>query len=176
MGETEVIFVNQSKIKVNMKHYRQKTRSLLFQYNQVVLSSGQVSGQNFTGWNPGHWEFDELKCCLKLKHFNQVGMKHRWSSGRILACHAGDPGSIPGRCSCCFFLSFFLFWSSMTSSTLISHCFNFDFCTYVLIVQPVRCPKQYRYKVSTTTKLQEKSLLIVVCFIRGGPLFPGSNP
>ena len=26
--------------------------------------------------------------------------KHRWSSGRILACHAGDPGSIPGRCKC----------------------------------------------------------------------------
>ena len=25
-------------------------------------------------------------------------VKHRWFSGRILACHAGDPGSIPGRC------------------------------------------------------------------------------
>ena len=24
-------------------------------------------------------------------------IKRRWSSGRILACHAGDPGSIPGR-------------------------------------------------------------------------------
>ena len=24
--------------------------------------------------------------------------EHRWFSGRILACHAGDPGSIPGRC------------------------------------------------------------------------------
>ena len=36
--------------------------------------------------------------------------EHRWSSGRILACHAGGPGSIPGRCKlifwCChlFFL------------------------------------------------------------------------
>ena len=31
--------------------------------------------------------------------------EHRWSSGRILACHAGGPGSIPGRCKfnfwCC---------------------------------------------------------------------------
>ena len=27
---------------------------------------------------------------------------HRWSSGRILACHAGGPGSIPGRCKCFF--------------------------------------------------------------------------
>ena len=23
---------------------------------------------------------------------------HRWFSGRIIACHAIDPGSIPGRC------------------------------------------------------------------------------
>ena len=23
---------------------------------------------------------------------------HRWFSGRMLACHAGGPGSIPGRC------------------------------------------------------------------------------
>jgi hypothetical protein len=30
--------------------------------------------------------------------------KHRWFSGRMLACHAGGPGSIPGRCTC--FLSF----------------------------------------------------------------------
>ena len=36
-------------------------------------------------------------------------MKHRWSSGRILACHAGDPGSIPGRCTVFFFPSFFSF-------------------------------------------------------------------
>ena len=25
-------------------------------------------------------------------------MWHRWFSGRMLACHAGGPGSIPGRC------------------------------------------------------------------------------
>jgi hypothetical protein len=25
-------------------------------------------------------------------------IKHRWFSGRMLACHAGGPGSIPGRC------------------------------------------------------------------------------
>ena len=25
-------------------------------------------------------------------------MQHRWFSGRMLACHAGGPGSIPGRC------------------------------------------------------------------------------
>ena len=27
-----------------------------------------------------------------------VKIKHRWFSGRIIACHAIDPGSIPGRC------------------------------------------------------------------------------
>ena len=25
-------------------------------------------------------------------------VRHRWFSGRMLACHAGGPGSIPGRC------------------------------------------------------------------------------
>ena len=30
---------------------------------------------------------------------------HRWFSGRMLACHAGGPGSIPGRCNCIFFYS-----------------------------------------------------------------------
>jgi hypothetical protein len=25
--------------------------------------------------------------------------KHRWFSGRMLACHVGGPGSIPGRCN-----------------------------------------------------------------------------
>ena len=29
--------------------------------------------------------------------------KQRWFSGRILACHAGGPGSIPGRCKVLFF-------------------------------------------------------------------------
>ena len=34
-------------------------------------------------------------CCAK---YGENAVEHRWSSGRILACHAGDPGSIPGRC------------------------------------------------------------------------------
>ena len=28
-------------------------------------------------------------------------IRQRWFSGRILACHAGGPGSIPGRCKFC---------------------------------------------------------------------------
>ena len=34
---------------------------------------------------------------LILSHFLQ-SFKHWWFSGRILACHAGGPGSIPGQC------------------------------------------------------------------------------
>lgn len=38
----------------------------------------------------------------KLKHLYRALIKRsisipRWFSGRISACHAGDPGSIPGR-------------------------------------------------------------------------------
>ena len=29
-------------------------------------------------------------------------IQHRWFSGRMLACHAGGPGSIPGRCKVIF--------------------------------------------------------------------------
>ena len=37
--------------------------------------------------------------------------RHWWFSGRILACHAGGPGSIPGQCIRKFlFLSFFFFF------------------------------------------------------------------
>lgn len=28
--------------------------------------------------------------------FLELSNRHWWFSGRILACHAGDPGSIPG--------------------------------------------------------------------------------
>ena len=30
--------------------------------------------------------------------------EHRWFSGRMLACHAGGPGSIPGRCNLLFLI------------------------------------------------------------------------
>ena len=47
----------------------------------------------------------------KVKRFNQEGIistgKHWWFSGRILACHAGGPGSIPGQCKRPDFFSFF---------------------------------------------------------------------
>ena len=32
---------------------------------------------------------------------SEIALKvwHRWFSGRMLACHAGGPGSIPGQCN-----------------------------------------------------------------------------
>ena len=44
-------------------------------------------GDNF--YNIIDQERDDIKYLL---------CKHRWFSGRMLACHAGDPGLIPGRC------------------------------------------------------------------------------
>ena len=44
--------------------------------------------------------------------------EHRWFSGRMLACHAGGPGSIPGRCK--FFLTF---WQLFLQ--LYIYCSNF---------------------------------------------------
>ena len=40
-------------------------------------------------------------------------VEHWWSNGRILACHAGGPGSIPGQCR--------IAWSSPKTSTKCSH-------------------------------------------------------
>ena len=43
---------------------------------------------------------------LFIKPFSGQLFKQRWFSGRILACHAGGPGSIPGRCIFCFEMFF----------------------------------------------------------------------
>ena len=42
---------------------------------------------------------------IKIEFFIKINNKHWWFSGRMLACHAGGPGSIPGQCS--LFLFFF---------------------------------------------------------------------
>ena len=39
----------------------------------------------------------EIDCMYGRKQYLLQFVKHRWFSGRIVACHAIDPGSIPGR-------------------------------------------------------------------------------
>ena len=72
----------------------------------------------------GPWRILRAETCLKFKHFYQLDMKHRWSSGRILACHAGDPGSIPGRCT--FLFCYFLFFYCYIIIAVCSYCCRGD--------------------------------------------------
>ena len=41
------------------------------------------------------WQYQDRK---NISYILRIIFKQRWFSGRILACHAGGPGSIPGRC------------------------------------------------------------------------------
>ena len=58
--------------------------------------------------------------------------KQRWFSGRILACHAGGPGSIPGRCKC-FILGLGEFSRKLNASNM----------KLVLIFDPTICTEPY---------------------------------
>ena len=56
---------------------------------------------------------------LKSTFINLAFMKHRWFSGRMLACHAGGPGSIPGRCNILpFLLIASVIWNNYLSRSL----------------------------------------------------------
>ena len=50
-----------------------------------------------------HSETRRLQKVVFNSHLWSGRNKQRWFSGRILACHAGGPGSIPGRCKLLFF-------------------------------------------------------------------------
>lgn len=61
-----------------------------------------------------------------LKCFLLTSCLHRWFSGRILACHAGGPGSIPGRCinfynmyRSWFYNIIFIYWTTLQLSTTL---------------------------------------------------------
>ena len=43
---------------------------------------------------------------MRLFDIPDLAYLHRWFSGRMLACHAGGPGSIPGRCNVLLNFSF----------------------------------------------------------------------
>ena len=81
-------------------------------------------------------------------------VKHRWFSGRMLACHAGGPGSIPGRCK-----SFYFFYLNFSDYVLdvptygkLSVDIGYGGAFYILIAA-----KDIGLNVSTskTSELQE---------------------
>ena len=41
----------------------------------------------------------EIDCMYGRNQYLLQIVKHRWFSDRIVACHAIDPGSIPGQCT-----------------------------------------------------------------------------
>ena len=60
--------------------------------------SGSV-GSNPTDCEVFNFYFFENSKISYIKEFESIQhTRHRWFSGRMLACHAGGPGSIPGRC------------------------------------------------------------------------------
>ena len=53
--------------------------------------------------------------------------KHWWFSGRILACHAGGPGSIPGQCN----FSVHKLFSYFIACAHYGHTYNVQLTTYL---------------------------------------------
>ncbi|PRP84894.1 hypothetical protein PROFUN_07548 [Planoprotostelium fungivorum] len=62
------------------------------QPGRMVVPWYEVKGKDFRG------TLDKcMSICTEINQLEKPNIKRRWSSGRISACHAGDPGSIPGR-------------------------------------------------------------------------------
>ena len=71
------------------------------------IPSGSV-GSNPTDCEYPPFFLTGLKCQRDvwfLQTSLPITRKHRWFSGRMLACHAGGPGSIPGRCNLLVYFS-----------------------------------------------------------------------
>ena len=58
-----------------------------------------------------------LVWCL-VSHERELVWQHCWFSGRMLACHAGGPGSIPGRCN------LFHFWINLPTIVRLLYVCN----------------------------------------------------
>ena len=89
--------------------------------------------------------FSDVKICP----FRAGGQaeRHSWSRGRISACHAGDPGSIPGECTlfasttCCYiilFFSIFFFFKKIALGFLLWLGFS-DEINFFLLHSALNC-------------------------------------
>ena len=77
-------------------------------------------------------------CCHKLF----ISDQHWWFSGRILACHAGGPGSIPGQCK-----SFF--WRFHFSKPLTAYRLSHFHLALTKLWRPVLIVSFLKLKLST---------------------------
>ena len=97
-------------------------RMLLFIDNRAVVAEWlrRLTRNQFPSGSVGSNPTDCGNILILLSPEASIGgpmqhadlIQHRWFSGRMLACHAGGPGSIPGRCK-----SFFLLLHSANLST-----------------------------------------------------------
>ena len=93
------------------KNFLEKRNFTFFQFFTVPLSKKRKTTQIISWIRNLNWNETKFSWfCSKFRKKNWVEeqnflqtikivqIKHRWFSGRIVACHAIDPGSIPGRC------------------------------------------------------------------------------
>ena len=81
---------------INIKKFYQKK----FNKNQIklyLIFKKYIFIHTFEIIDMHKWSSGRIVACHDM---------HKWSSGRIVACHAIDPGSIPGLCTENFFLKF----------------------------------------------------------------------
>ena len=80
--------------------FRQIGQLWLFGRNPPAQLDGLIVAEKYAGLNKQQMETDST---VANGFLGFKIMEHRWFSGRMLACHAGGPGSIPGRCRLFFF-------------------------------------------------------------------------
>ena len=61
--------------------------------------TGELDKLNFQQTRSNMVNQLEIDCMYGRNQYLLQIVKHRWFSGRIVACHTIDPGSIPGRCT-----------------------------------------------------------------------------
>ena len=64
------------------------------QFRSAGVGSNPTDRESFA-----EWQLNSANLLMTWVSTLHSVREHRWFSGRMLACHAGGPGSIPGRCN-----------------------------------------------------------------------------
>ena len=108
---------------------------------------GNVLPKNLLARVPQDWLRDD-PWIWNMKWIT-VRCPHRWFSGRMLACHAGGPGSIPGRCKV-----------FCTSPAIISECYWRIWCRILTgtwwFLSPAISDKSFDRNLQKYQKQQQK--------------------